>query len=202
VTETPWLVVPEDRYRLRSVGISDEGIVQAACVAAFFNYVTRIADGTGLEWDYESPLPRVQIDRSRAAVERPPRDRWPSMGSRPLASLSLRPQTQQSLAQWDAYMFERDAPLTRRQRAIISRAAAWETCDQSGADRWPDADPRNDAERALVSYARRLSNAPWSVGEADLLPLRELGLDDRGLLDVISLVAYQNTLSRLALALR
>ena len=52
-------------------------------------------------------------------------------------------------------------------------------------------------ERALCEYASVLTRAPAAVGEAELAPLREAGLDDRAILDlahVIGFFAYANRL--------
>ena len=53
-------------------------------------------------------------------------------------------------------------------------------------------------ERALCEYASVLTRAPATVGEAELAPLREAGLDDRAILDlahVIGFFAYANRLA-------
>ena len=60
--------------RLRDAGISEAAIEQAILVTAFFNYFPRVADGTGIEFDYESPLPRISIDTTREALPRIPRN--------------------------------------------------------------------------------------------------------------------------------
>ncbi|HEY5242076.1 MAG TPA: hypothetical protein VIJ22_11445 [Polyangiaceae bacterium] len=52
-----------------------------------------------------------------------------------------------------------------------------------------------------MAYAERLTTTPWRLTEDDLHALRALGLDDRGLLDVISVASFQNTASRLSLLL-
>jgi len=39
----------QDTHRLREVGLSDEAILEAAEVAAWFNYVNRLADALGVE---------------------------------------------------------------------------------------------------------------------------------------------------------
>ncbi len=55
LTEVPWAVNASDIGRLRQENISDAAIEQAILVTAFFNYFPRVADGTGVEFDYESP---------------------------------------------------------------------------------------------------------------------------------------------------
>lgn len=51
-------------------------------------------------------------------------------------------------------------------------------------------------ERALVDYVARLSLTPGGMGEDDLQPLRAVGFDDRGLLDIVMLTALGNFMVR------
>ena len=39
----------EDIDTLRTEGLSDEAILDAICVAAYFNYINRISDALGVE---------------------------------------------------------------------------------------------------------------------------------------------------------
>ena len=51
LTVQPSNVVPEDIERLRQFGWTDEDIVDIVHQTAMFNYMTRIADGLGVELD-------------------------------------------------------------------------------------------------------------------------------------------------------
>ena len=51
LTVQPANVVKEDLDRLREVGWRDEDIVDIVHQAAHFNYMTRVADGLGVELD-------------------------------------------------------------------------------------------------------------------------------------------------------
>ena len=44
---------PEDHKRLREVGFDDRAILQITLIAAWFNYINRVADalGVGRDWD-------------------------------------------------------------------------------------------------------------------------------------------------------
>ena len=44
---------PEDHERLRQVGFDDRAILQITLIAAWFNYINRVADalGVGRDWD-------------------------------------------------------------------------------------------------------------------------------------------------------
>lgn len=53
-------------------------------------------------------------------------------------------------------------------------------------------------ERAILTYADRLTLEPGSVTEAHLRPLRGAGLDDRAIHDVCAIVAYFAFVNRMA----
>jgi alkylhydroperoxidase family enzyme len=202
LTHAPWALEPATFANLAAAGVSREGVEQAITVAAFFNYFTRVADGTGIEFDYESPLPRIAVDRAREPVERPERSAWPAgVDGSTLPVLPHRPRTQAAIERWRAYALDRDEPLSRRDRLVLARAAAEELCDAGAVARWDNARPRDAREQALADYAAKLTRAPWQVGAEDLAPLRARGLDDPALLCAIALVAQQNAVSRLHHAL-
>lgn len=56
-------------------------------------------------------------------------------------------------------------------------------------------DPRLSA---MLGYAEKLTLEPGAVREEDLTPLREQGLDDRGILEVVQVTSYFNFVNRLA----
>jgi alkylhydroperoxidase family enzyme len=198
LTEAPWTLEAGDLSRLRAVGVSEEGIEQAISVAAFFNYFTRVADGTGIELDYASPLPRISIDVTREARTRPDPSTWnPSIDGSLVPVFPRRAHAGAALERWHAYLFERDEPLSRRERLVVARAAARELCDAGALARWTDALPEDARQRALAAYAKKLTLTPWAMSEADLAPLREHGTSDQAILDAISIVAHQNTFSRM-----
>ena len=41
-------ITPEDLDRLRRVGFDDRGILQITLIAAWFNYINRVADALGV----------------------------------------------------------------------------------------------------------------------------------------------------------
>ncbi len=201
VTEVPWTVVGEDLARVRAAGVSEEGVVQAVTIAALFNHLTRVADATGVEPDYASPLPRLQIDTRREPVPRPERAKWPAPPASPRLPLSLRPVTQAALERWGAFMRMPTEALSARERAVLGRATAFHLCDEAGLAAWGDAQPGTEREATLAAFAETLTVAPWRLTEASLTPLRRLGLEDRDLLHAICVVGYQNVESRLRLVL-
>jgi alkylhydroperoxidase family enzyme len=202
MTEAPWTVDEADLARVRAAGVSDEGIVQAVTIAALFNPLTRVADGTGVEPDYASPLPRLEIDATREAVPRPERRDWPSPLPSPRLPLSLRPRTAEAIAAWAVYARTPSAALSMQDRCVIGSAVAGQLCDAVGVASWAPAASTGAAREAVLrTYAEVLTATPWRVGGPELEPLRHAGLDARGLLDVIGLVGFQNMESRVRLAL-
>lgn len=62
---------------------------------------------------------------------------------------------------------------------------------------WRDLD-LSDRERALLTVAEKVSARPTRMTESDWAPLRALGFDDRGCLEVAHIVGLFNYLTRLA----
>jgi uncharacterized peroxidase-related enzyme len=48
MTETPWKHTMEDVEKLRAVGFDDVGVLQITLIAAWFNYINRVADALGV----------------------------------------------------------------------------------------------------------------------------------------------------------
>ncbi len=48
LTEAAYQVTPEDLDRLRAAGFDDVGILQITLIAAWFNYINRVADALGV----------------------------------------------------------------------------------------------------------------------------------------------------------
>ena len=48
LTKAAYKMTPEDAGRLRSVGFDDTGILQITLIAAWFNYINRVADALGV----------------------------------------------------------------------------------------------------------------------------------------------------------
>ena len=64
--------------------------------------------------------------------------------------------------------------------------------------RWRDLPHLTPRERALCTLAEKMSATPTRMTEADWQPLRDLGFDDRGCLEVAHIVGIFNYLTRLA----
>lgn len=68
---------------------------------------------------------------------------------------------------------------------------------ESLADDWRQAE-LNPRLHAILAFAEKLTLAPREVRREDLDPLRTVGLDDRGILEVVQVTAYFNFVNRLA----
>ncbi len=58
--------------------------------------------------------------------------------------------------------------------------------------------PLDAADRALCSYAEKLTRTPGAMTESDLLPLRAAGLDDGAIHHAIQVIGYFNYINRVA----
>jgi len=48
LTDAAYKLTPADLARLRGVGFDDVGILQVTLIAAWFNYINRVADALGV----------------------------------------------------------------------------------------------------------------------------------------------------------
>ncbi len=189
LTARPWAMTPPQ-------GLDTEVVEAATGVVAMFNYLTRVADASGIEFDYASPLPVFQPDRGREPAARLARESWPVAEFRTLPSF---PEFNEAWRHWREYVFDSDEPLSQRERRVLAAAAAQECCDRVRADELADHAPQDTRESTLDTFARRLSRAPWQLSPAELQALRDAGYPEPALLHAISVVALQNAESRLAM---
>ena len=61
-------MVPEDWQPLRDLGFDDEACLEVAHIVGIFNYLTRLADGLGLQLDPGT----VEAARTGTALRREP----------------------------------------------------------------------------------------------------------------------------------
>jgi len=194
LTGRPWTVGPADIRRLAAVGLSRESIALVIGLVAMFNYLTRVADGTGIEADYGSELPRFVYRGITESVLRPGPDEWPAVDESVRLS-ALLPGVDEAWSRWRSYVLESAAPISTQLRNQLRTIAARNACDSSVG---PVA---GDIPDPLASFAETLSRTPWLVTAADVDGLRATGLDDVSILHVIAVVAYQSAESRLRIGL-
>jgi alkylhydroperoxidase family enzyme len=200
LTAEPWALTPGAVQDAGRQGLDEEQIEAAVAVISMFNYFTRVADATGIEFDYETPLPAFEADLGQVTAPRP--DRPGSSGQR--AGSRRRPAHQQLQAAWEswrAYVLEADEPISRPERRLLASVAAEEAADWEGAEALNGLQYLADGDDRLVGFARKLSRQPWRMVEGDLEGLRASGYSEEAVLHVISVVAHQNADSRLAVGL-
>lgn len=198
LTAEPWAVTAASRDDLMAHGLDEADLEAAIGVVAMFNYLTRVADASGIDFDYASPLPRFEPRRQQEAVPRPDGSAWPVVGAE-FRTFPRFPALSEAWQRWRGYLLDADEPLTRRQRGVLVRAAAVACCDRFRVDELAEYHPDGDAEIALADFAERLSLRPWRMRPTDLDGLRAAGHPEPALLHIISVVAHQNAESRAAL---
>ena len=201
LTARPWALTAQAVGDARRRGLDEDQIEAAIGVISLFNYFTRVADATGIEFDYPTALPAFEPDLGQATAPRPDR---PIASSEPAAD-RRRPRPGGLRSAWDSWracMLEADQPLSQRERRLLAAAAAEEAADWAGAEALGGSGSAADGDDQLTGFARKLSRQPWRMGPEDLESLRSLGYSEPAVLHVISVVAHQNADSRLALGLR
>jgi len=198
LTDIPWAVTADDIDHLRKEGLSEQALTQAIFVVAFFNYYPRVADGVGIEFDYESPLPRIEVDKNREPLPRLPMDAWNSaVDGSTLPVFPDAPQATKMLEPWRILHFERTEHLTPATRRLLGKTVAEELCDAGSLGSWKNAQAENEIDERLVAFARKLTRTPWAMDASDANALRDAGLSDTAILGAITLIAHQNAISRL-----
>lgn len=195
VTIEPWSLSRLRLDKCHDAGLSDDEVLHAVALSAYFGHLNRIADATAVPLDYD-----IRTLPAHADPALPP---WPAapklVAGRAAIDIADRPATAGALAEWRTYMFHRDAPLTRRQRTVIARhVAAWLG---DGGISPPDDLTVNPLDEALRALAWEVTLAPWRLSDASFEDLRRAGLDDVALFDVCATAASAGVFSRLAVAL-
>jgi uncharacterized peroxidase-related enzyme len=71
LSAAPTRMTEDDWQPLRALGFDDEALLEVAHIVGIFNYLTRLADGFGLQLD-----PAVEeAARTGVALKRPPRQK-------------------------------------------------------------------------------------------------------------------------------
>jgi uncharacterized protein YciW len=205
LTARPWTVGPADIRRLAEVGLSRTSIVLVIGLVAMFNYLTRVADSTGVEADYRNELPEFAYRGVTESVPRPGPQGWPPV-DRSIELLAVLPGVQAAWGRWHDYILESPGPIPVDTRNQLRFLAARNACD--GAVAPPDkADSQSaawsgtESGQLLSQFADKLSLTPWLMAQSDVDALRAMGMDDRSILHVIAVVAYQSAESRLRIGL-
>lgn len=195
VTLEPWALSRLHHQAWIGEGLSDEDILQAVMLSAYFGHLNRIADAVAVPLDYTVQLPVPATDpRVPALVPCPI-----AITGRPAIDPSRRPATVAALAAWRMYMFDRDAPLTRRQRTVLAWWVSYHLGD--GGISSPGDLTANPIDSALRQLAEIVTLAPWQLADASFTTLRGHGLDDAALFDACAVASSAGVFSRITVAL-
>lgn len=200
LTAQPWALTREAVRDAAGQGLDEEQIEAAVGVISMFNYFTRMADATGIEFDYVTPLPAFEPDLGQVTAPRP--DRSGSSGQHVGRRRRPRhPRLRAAWESWRAYVLDAEEPISRRERRLLASVAAEEAADWEGAEALDGLKSLTDSDDRLVAFARKLSREPWRMEPGDLESLRASGYSEQAVLHVISVVAHQNADSRLVIGL-
>lgn len=193
VTETPWSLGAKDAEAARAAGFTEEHIVHAVALSAFFGHLNRIADAVDVPLDYP-----VLREPPRAEPATPPYRRAPRAaegGAR--FSLADRPATAAALEAWRSYVMERDSGLLDRPARARMAAHVGALLGQAS----PDATAISPVDAALFDLAERVTLAPWRLGEAAYAPLHKLGFDEASIFDAVVVASTAGVRARIEVAL-
>jgi uncharacterized peroxidase-related enzyme len=195
VTEAPWTLSPMHRERAHTAGLDDDDLLQAIMLASHVGHMNRIADTVGMSLDYDVEIKPPIADPTTPRLEPSP----VALVSRPAIDPARRPAAVSAFAAWRSYMFDRDAPLTRRQRTVIARWVASWLGDASISP--PDDLTINPLDDALRELAEAVTLSPWTLSDASFTRLRDVGFDDVALFDACAVASSMGVFSRLTVAL-
>ncbi|MEO6502094.1 MAG: hypothetical protein ABIQ09_09305 [Jatrophihabitantaceae bacterium] len=147
-----------------------------------FNYLTRVADGTGIEADYRNELPEFVYRGVTESVPRPGPEEWPPVDGS-IQLLAGLPDVLAAWSHWREYLLESPGPLPMATRRQLRSIAARNACD-GGIDLPDTFDFEHAAGRmtgtgsTLSEFAEKLSRTPWLMAQSDVDALRSTGMDD------------------------
>lgn len=191
----PWLLSRAHREQAHSAGLTDDDVLHAVTLASYFGHLNRIADAVAVPLDYEVRIPPPAVDPAAPALAPAPI----AVTRAPAIDPARRPATAAALAAWRDHVFDRDAPLTRRQRTVIARwVALWLGDGSISAPFDLTANPIDDALREL---AETITLAPWKLDDASFTRLRRAGFSDERLFDACVVASSTGVFSRIAVAL-
>lgn len=195
VTLEPWALSRSHREQAYEGNLCDDEILHAIALSACFGHLSRIASVVEVPLDYT-----IELEPPRPSEATPAHPAAPiAMTARPAIELSRRPATAAAIAAWRSYMFDRDAPLTRRQRTVIARWVAFWLGD--GGISVPTDLTVNPLDDALRELAEQVTLAPWRITDQSFTQLRNVGFEDEQLFDACVVASSAGVFSRLTVAL-
>ncbi len=196
VTEHPWAMTGRDLSQARAAGLADHAVLHAVLQSCLFGHYNRIADAVGVELDYPDRFGAPRIEPATPPYLRP--DEPPDQAAPRPIELESWPEVAELAHAWERYALEREAPLTRRQRAVVAAAVA----ERLGDTTREAVAPESDLEAALVELAGVVTLAPWRLGPEAYARIRELGLpDDADVFDAVATASSVGVASRIRVSL-
>ncbi len=196
VTEHPWAMTGRDLSQARAAGLADHAVLHAVLQSCLFGHYNRIADAVGVELDYPDRFGAPRIEPATPPYLRP--DDPPDQAAPRPIELESWPEVAELARAWEQYALEREAPLTRRQRAVVAAAVA----ERLGDTTREAVAPESDLEAALVELAGVVTLAPWRLGPEAYARIRELGLpDDADVFDAVATASSVGVASRIRVSL-
>jgi alkylhydroperoxidase family enzyme len=184
VTEAPWALSPGHHARARDAGLSDDEVLHAIALSAFFGHLNRIADAVGVALDYA-----VRHLPPPAEPATPPLHRAPAARrGTPALAIEARPATAAALTAWRDYLVARNP--------ANLQIAAWVAGLLGDGDPAPGED-----QQALCDLVEQVMLAPWRLDDDSFAPLRAIGYDDAALFDACAAASSFGVLSRIRVAL-
>jgi len=196
VTERPWALSGASLVSARAAGLDDAAVLHAILQTSLFGHLNRIADAVGVELDYPDSFGAPHVEPATPPYLWP--DKVPDPAAPQPIALESRAGAVDLMSAWQVYALERDAPLNRRQRALLAYAIAVRLADASV--------PRGEAETpldcALTDRADIVTRAPWQLGPTAYAPLRAQGFsDDPDVFDAVATASSCTVFSRVRVAL-
>ena len=191
-TEAPWELASAHLARARAAGLSDDEVLHAVALAAFFGHLNRIADAVRVPLDYGVRREPPPAERAVPPFHAAP---TPVRGA-PALALGQRAQTAERLAAWMEHVARPSAALDVPRRALIATRVGRLLGDATG-----EAAPRGELDLALLALADRITLAPWTLDAASYAPLRAAGLGDRDVFDACVVASSAGVFSRIEVAL-
>jgi hypothetical protein len=195
VTTEPWALSRTHHTAAHEAGLSDDEILHAIALSSYFGHLNRIADAVAVPLDYVVQLQVPLADPTAPAMRASPI----AVTGRPAIELARRPATAAAMTAWRTYIFDRDAPLTRRQRTVLARWASLFVGD--GGISTPDDLTYNPIDGSLRELAEIITLAPWKISDDTFAPLRKHGLDDTSIFDACAVASSAGMFSRVTVAL-
>jgi alkylhydroperoxidase family enzyme len=199
-TEAPWELSRAHHARARAAGLSDDDVLHAVALAAFFGHLNRIADAVEIPLDYS-----VRREPPRAVPAVPPFLPAPvPVAGEPVVALGRREATAARLAAWKAHVARPSEALDGPRRALIATWVGRLLGDATGevvARNAVEGAGEGAVDHAVVALADRITRAPWTLDAASYAPLRAAGFSDRDVFDACVVASSAGVFSRIEVAL-